>query len=142
FAHFFRTGSRVTALFGIGALSGMMLVDRALWMTGLVPLGLLLAGWLLTRDLSVSRIRQAAQRGKDDPGVRAASLSSLRRQNYQADFGSQFARLAGTFRWFFGMEFESGGDEQRVPKVREDRDSGLFRVLAVDFLAWIYARRR
>lgn len=135
FSHFFRTGSRATAILGVASMALLSLVDRALWMLAVVPLGLLFSGWLLTRDLFAHRIRQAAQR------VQASSLSTLKNQSEQVDFGSQFARLAGTFRWFFGMEFEPK-DEARSLRSKDERASGLFRVLPVDFLEWIFSQQR
>jgi hypothetical protein len=78
--------------------------------------------------------------------VSTSDLKSLR-QDYQGDFSSQFARLAGTFRWFFGIEF--GARDQ--PAEREDRlekkassliPGGLFRIMNLDFYNWIYDRAR
>lgn len=148
YAHFFRTGSRATALAAASTLALGGLVDRALWFQPLVPMALLCGGWLLTRDLFAARIRQYHQgRGQ---AVRAAALSSLKLEksgllgNEQGDFGSQFARLAGTFRWFFGMEFEGTlSDQMRaVRQARDGRAGGLFKVLEVEFLEWIFSGRR
>jgi hypothetical protein len=145
FAHFFRTGSRVTALVATAALAAAGLVDRALWFVPLVPLFLLCTGWLLTRDLFAARLRQY-QQGWGQSSVRAAALSSLKAPQGadQADFGTQFARLAGTFRWFFGMEFEGPEGEQARGgrKGRDERAGGLFKVLGISWLEWIYSNRR
>jgi hypothetical protein len=113
-----------------------------------VPLNLLFFAWLLTRNLPGFRLlkSQATKQVARQRPVSTSDLKSLR-QDYQGDFSSQFARLAGTFRWFFGIEF--GARDQ--PAEREDRlekkassliPGGLFRIMNLDFYNWIYDRAR
>ena len=148
FAHFFRSGSKTMALSGTIAFSLLTLVDRSLWFVCLVPLNLLFFAWLLTRNLPGFRLlkSQATKQVARQRPVSTSDLKSLR-QDYQGDFSSQFARLAGTFRWFFGIEF--GARDQ--PAEREDRlekkassliPGGLFRIMNLDFYNWIYDRAR
>ena len=143
FAHFFRSGSKTMALFGTISFSLLMLVDRSLWFVCLVPLNLLFFAWLLTRNLPGFRLLRSQT---EKQVTKTASLSSLR-QGYQGDFSSQFARLAGTFRWFFGIEFGSKDQQVEREERQEKRASslvpgGLFRVMNLDFYNWIYDKAR
>ncbi len=147
FAHFFRSGSKTMALLGTCAFSLLTLVDRSLWFVCLVPLNLLFFAWLLTRNLpGFRRLRSQGAKQVVRQAVIAADLSSLR-QSYHGDFSSQFARLAGTFRWFFGIEFGSKDQtmerEERLEKKASSlTPGGLFRVMNLDFYNWIYDRAR
>ncbi len=143
FAHFFRSGSKIMALLGTVSFSLLMLFDRSLWFVCLVPLNLLFFAWLLTRNLPGFQLLRN-QTGKHT--MKTADLSSLRHGNH-GDFSSQFARMAGTFRWFFGIEFGS----KDIPVEREERHEkrssplvpgGIFRVMNLDFYNWIYDRAR
>ncbi len=145
FAHFFRSGSKIVAIAGTIFFALLMLVDRSLWFVCLVPLNLLFFAWLLTRNLPGFRL---LRNQSEQQTIRTADLSSLR-QGYQGDFSSQFARLAGTFRWFFGIEF--GTKDMQADREPMDRlekraptlvTGGLFRVMNLDFYNWIYDRSR
>lgn len=144
FAHFFRSGSRWILILGAGLFSLLCLVDRSLWFLNLLPLGMLIFGWLVCRQLRVDRV--PAKTADSGRVVKTASLSSLS-HTYKGDFGSQFAKLAGTFRWFFGMEFgrerDLNADEETKSQRPEAIERGsLFGVLKSEFYNWLYFRQR